>query len=407
MPSYAALLGHQPALSIAELAARLPDLTPGHLFDHQYFVFETSAELGQDFLSTLGGTVMLAKKVDMPIAKDLSNLPNLLVSEVMNIRGKVTFGLRFCGVNPAKGHELLRACKKLLKKDHNMSSRYIGNEREPAKAIQLHDEGMLNRKEGCELTVLVEKDTHWIGRTVGAQDVKGYTQRDIGKPVRDTTVGLLPPKLAQILLNFGWFLATGGNATATLKDCTVLDPFCGTGVIPLEAMLRGWHVLASDVEIKAKNGCTKNVEWMRKTYDIFKKDVDVTVWKHDALEPFDLATMPTMIVTEGTLGRTLKDRPTLKQTDLFVKKLETLEEKFLLNCKATLPTVPIVMTWPVWYSSKRPVFLDAMPDLARKAGYQLVLPPHTKPSYEGRFSLVYRRPDQFVGREIVLLQPRK
>jgi hypothetical protein len=39
--------------------------------------------------------------------------------------------------------------------------------------------------------------------------VNAYAKRDMGKPVRDTGVGLLPPKLAQILLNFGSWLVHG------------------------------------------------------------------------------------------------------------------------------------------------------------------------------------------------------
>lgn len=402
MFSYAALLGHQPALTKAELAARLPDIHFGHTFDGQYAIFETAQELDQEFLDSIGGTILIARKLDAQ-PKSLDDIPNVLSQELTKTKGKATFSLRLHGVSSSDGRQLFRACKNLLKQQ-GKPSRYIGNEHEAAKAIQLHDEDVLDPKHGCELMILRDKEHRWIGRTVAAQNVKAYTLRDIGKPVRDTTVGLLPPKLAQMMLNFGQYLLTqkGGKVP---KQPTVLDPFCGTGVIPLEVLHRGWHALASDKELKAVNGCRKNIEWARKTYKILKKDSEDTVWKQDATEPFELKNLPDIIVTEGSLGPALRSRPMLKDAERITKSMERLEMNFLENCKKTLPGVPIVMMWPVWYTQKRPTFLTKVFEACHALGYRPVLPPHTSPNVDGRFSLVYRRPEQFVGREIVFLLP--
>jgi tRNA G10 N-methylase Trm11 len=400
MHSYAALVGHQPLLSKAELGAVFADLTPGPTYDNQYYIFSTATEIDQALLDTLGGTLMIAKRVGQPI-NDISEIPALLCAEVATMKGKVTFALRFAGITPAKAKDLYRQCKQALKQK-NISSRYVGSEREAAKAIQLHDEGLLDPKKGCEILVLQDEENGlWIGRTVAAQNVKAYTLRDMEKPVRDLTVGLLPPKLAQILLNFGAFMAKKN------KDVIVLDPFCGTGVIPMEALLRHWNVLASDNAQKAVGGCEKNIEWTRKTYKIAKKDVDCTVWKQDATKGFELKQKPDIIVTEGTLGPNLKSRPTVKDAERLLKNAEELETKFLQNCAKTLPGCPIVMIWPVWYAQKRQLLLEKVVTAATEAGYRMVLPPHASPSVDDRLTLIYRRPDQFVGREIVLLQPKK
>ncbi len=260
--------------------------------------------------------------------------------------------------------------------------------------------------------ILQEKNHLWIGRTVAAQNVKAYTLRDIGKPVRDTTVGLLPPKLAQILLNFGEYLvasmkSAGGNTRAGSK-ITVFDPFCGTGVIPVEALLRGNTVLASDVSLKAVNGCEKNIEWARKTYKIAKKDLASTVWKQDATKTFDLTkTVPDMIVTEGSLGPALLSRPNVKDIDKFVRNADDLTAAFLKNCKASLPQTPVVMTLPVWYAQKKMTPLKKIAATITECGYRSVLPPHVNGWLPDRLSILYRRADQFVGREIVLLIPKQ
>lgn len=408
MHRYAAFLGIHPNLSIAELAAVLPDFQKGPL-SGQLLMFSTAQELDQKFLNRLGGTVLIAKQLTSS-AVTLDDVPTLLGAELKGVKGKAVFALRFTGVSPNRAKNLYRACKDKLKQQGN-SSRYVGSERDPAKAIQLHDEGLLDPKSGAELLIMQPQKTSeknsqdtenmWIGRTVAAQDVKAYTLRDMEKPVRDTMVGLLPPKLAQMLLNFGTFVA-GKD-----KGVTVFDPFCGTGVIPLEALLLGWNVLASDLSLKAVNGCEKNIEWARKTYKIAKKDVEATVWKQDATKAFELKEKPDMIVTEGTLGPPLTDRATVKDAEAHCKQAEDIVGRFLANCAETLPGVPVVMILPVWYAQKKIIHLQKVWDVITKLKYRATLPPHTDPSVEGRFSLLYRRTDQFVGREIVLLKPAK
>ena len=83
------------------------------------------------------------------------------------------------------------------------------------------------------------------------QDIESYTKRDRERPKRDAKVGMLPPKLAQIIIN----LAAGQLPEEKLQNIcdiplgepiprrllgqTVLDPFCGTGVILQEASADG------------------------------------------------------------------------------------------------------------------------------------------------------------------------
>lgn len=416
MPSYAAFIGHQPHLSLAELAATVPGFVLTSCIERSVVIFESKMELGPGFLDMLGGTVVLAQQIEGKF--DLDGIPDLLAEQTREVPTKVTFSLRAAGTDRNKVRDLFRLCKKRLKKA-GKSSRYVGNERDAAPSIVLRTQGLLNGKEGCELCMVqVDEKTLWVGRSVAAQDVNGYTKRDMEKPVRDTTTGLLPPKLAQILLNFGVWLVSakaapapetkkGAKAPATI----VYDPFCGTGVIPMESMLRGFSVLASDKSEPAVKGCSKNIEWVRKHYNITKQKLPASVWKQDATKPFETAQMketgiPTLIVTETTLGPNLRARPTVKDAQKFRSEVEKLEIAFLQNAAETAPGAPIVCTFPVWFTSKGPVFLDRIWEALDKAGYQAVLPPSVE-MLQGRMSLLYRRPEQFVGREIVLLRPKK
>ena len=401
MHRYAALVGNNPNISIAELAAVFPDFERGTLYGAQMMTFTTKVDISTQMFNRLGGTVLIAKCVT-EAAVTLADIPALLKTELAGVKGKATFGLRCVGVPTGQVRELYKECKNSLRAS-GVSSRYIGNERDAAKAVQLHDEGLLDPKSGCEIVILQDKGTLWIGRTITAQNIKAYTLRDMEKPVRDTTVGLLPPKLAQVLLNFGAFLAKATDAKP--GTVTVFDPFCGTGVVPMEAMLMGMNVLASDVAEKAVKGTEKNVEWLRKTFKIAKKDIESLVWKQDATKTFAQKEKPAMVVTEGTLGPALKIRPTVKDAETYCKKAEELTAAFLKNVSETLPGTPVVMTLPIWYAQKKMIHLEKLWDRLPALKFRPVLPPHANPAVEGHFSLLYRRNDQFVGREIVLLAP--
>ncbi|MDO8648798.1 MAG: RsmD family RNA methyltransferase [Candidatus Peregrinibacteria bacterium] len=412
MNSYAAFLGHQPHISTAELAAVAENFSLTKTIFKNIILFESSEDLTPEKLSNLGGTPYIAKRITEE-SLSLEDVPQLLGNELSAVKGKATFSFRTFGLRKPELHSLYRNAKTYLKKK-GRPSRYVGSENKLTPAVLLHDAGIVDGSHGCELTIIRDGDALWIGRTICAQDVDAYTKRDMDKPVRDTTVGLLPPKLAQMLLNFGeWMAKSTGNpklapVTGKKKNppLLVFDPFCGTGVIPMEALLRGSTVLASDLSLKAVNGCEKNLDWLRKEEKILKKDVPSTVWKQDAQKPFELKEKPDIVVTETTLGPPLTKAAPLREAEKMKNEVERIEAGFFENAAKTLPGVPVVCIFPVWFHSKGEVRLEKIWTLLGKLGYQATLPPGIKPDTPGRLSLTYRRPDQFVGREIVILKHR-
>ncbi len=404
--SYCAFLGNHPAISLAELHASVPGFAFKRMIGTSIAIFETEAELKMKQLTNWGGVFLLAKKVSSDSAT-LKDIPHIITEENTSVKGKVTFSLRAYGVQKSVVHALYRDCKIALKKG-GRAVRYVGNENKPAVSALLHDTGIVEGKKGCELVLLGDKDFLWIGRTVAVQDPDSYTQRDMEKPVRDTRVGLLPPKLAQMLLNFGEWIVRSENPKAK-KTLVIFDPFCGTGVIPMETVLRGWPIFASDMSLKAVNGTEKNLEWLRKIKDIKKRDVPSVVWKQDATKPFELKEDIDVIVTETTLGPSLTDRPTAKDAAKMRTECEAIEIGFLKNAAATLPGVPVVATFPVWFLKTGSLFLEKTWKEIHDLGYRAVLPAGVASDHPTHPSLLYRRPDQLVGREIVILKhsPKK
>ncbi|OGJ59320.1 hypothetical protein A3D11_03175 [Candidatus Peribacteria bacterium RIFCSPHIGHO2_02_FULL_49_16] len=407
MFSYAAFLGHQPHISIAELHAVVPDLHMQRHLDSHWIIFESAMDIEQEVFRFWGGTIILAKQITTDDIV-LEDIPLLLANELRSGKGKVIFGLRTENIARKNIKKLYRDCKEHLR-SKGRSSRYVGNERAPAAPVLLHDQEMIGNKSGCELVLLNEENHLWIGRTVAAHDPDDYGYRDMEKPVRDTRTGLMPPKLAQIMLNLGWWLCGRTKSGPP----TILDPFCGTGVIPMEALLRSWPVIASDLSLRAVNGCTKNMDWFRKEEGIPKKDVPSAVFKHDARKPFDFSKIrdtdlrdgPDIIVTETSLGPPLEMRAAQRDALKHRTENEKLQKEWLKNAMECLPDVPLVCTFPVWYLRTEPLFLEQIWKHLDNIGYKVIAPPGGQENLHGRPTLLYRRPNQFVGREIVMLRP--
>ncbi len=118
---YAAFLGHQPLISIAELSATISDFSLEKILNDHIALFETKEELDQEFLDELGGTILLAECITEE-ALTFNDIPQVLVNEVSSMRGKITFSLRTHGVPKGVIRTLYRQCKNALRAK-NTSSR--------------------------------------------------------------------------------------------------------------------------------------------------------------------------------------------------------------------------------------------------------------------------------------------
>lgn len=401
MNEYLAILGHQPHISLAELAATIDGFSLRKRLKEDVVLFSGAQQVDQSWFHALGGTVLMAQKRTM--IESIDEVFAVLERELGEPDSKKTFSFRCFGVPKKVVRSLYHDAKKYLK-NAGFSVRYVGADGTPVLPVVLHDERLLDGRKGCELVVVATEEGLWVGRTIAAQNVKAYTRRDIDKPVRDTQVGLLPPKLAQVMLNLGlWLLQQIPESRQQSTDAiTVFDPFCGTGVIPMEAFLRGFTVLGSDISDKAVADSTLNLNWVQ---DIYKTRGTWDVMQHDARVPFGaLCTSADVIVTETSLGTPLMFRPKKAQAEALREENEALQQAFLQNAATSLPSVPIVCTWPFWRAKEGNVYLQQTPSVLTKLGYQLVAPPH-RTEHTHRTSLLYQRPRQFVGREIVLLAP--
>ena len=63
-----------------------------------------------------------------------------------------------------------------------------------------HQPFLDNAKKETDFNFIFAEDKTFFGHTIFVQDIYGYSNRDYGK-LRDMNIGMLPPKLAQMMIN--------------------------------------------------------------------------------------------------------------------------------------------------------------------------------------------------------------
>jgi tRNA G10 N-methylase Trm11 len=408
MNKYAFILGRNPELSIAELGASLREISVTPQKAAVFFSGELP-EAPQDFLNRLGGTVEILEifEENLPQADILKVVEKFLLEQCRTHAGKCAFALNLWPEN--KKSQVLKFLLPRLKKSlraNGISANFMNKNFQNVSPVFASKQGLIGRKTNIGVFDIGDGKVS-LGFTVALQDFEAYSKRDYGKPFRDPAVGMLPPKLAQIMVNLGsspQLLTTNYlPAGQAGKPQTISDPFCGTGTILMEALLMGYDVIGSDKDARLVDGAQQNIDWLRKAFQknvhvhtkaqLFQKDTTALVKTDIALE------QPFAIVTEPYLGPALISFPAEKFLEKLTGELENLYIDFFASMAKWLPKkTPVVFVFPYW-KKKGSARLHLAPPLVAKIealGYSKTtfVPLQTT-------SLFYDRPDSIVGREIV------
>ncbi len=386
------ILGRQPGLSIAELESTVgPKSIQSVGKDYAIIDCDPDELLQQE----LGGVIKIAEIVttirSLKWGRVFSTASDKITRYMIGIAegtdNKLELGLSAYGlfVTPRQISELSFAIKKKLKATGYSVHVSLSKELVLNSASVIHN-GLTGRL-GAEFLLVAGQQETYIARTLSVQDIDRYSKRDFSRPKRDTVVGMLPPKLAQMMLNLA--KATPGR--------TVLDPFCGTGVVLMEAALKRTNIEGSDIDPKMIEYTKENLEWLSKEYgiEIDMKELvctDATTHKWHHVD---------CVVSETYLGRPLSYQPKSEALEQIVDECNALVTKFLNNLRPQLgPESRCCIAVPAWNSPKGLVHLPVVGQLD-SLGYRRVEFLHT--NFD---QLVYRRPDQIVARELLVLTPK-
>lgn len=167
-----------------------------------------------------------------------------------------------------------------------------------------------------------------------------YALRDYKKPYRDAKLGMLPPKLCQMMLNF------------VSNKSFIYDPFCGTGSLLMEAVLMGVkNVYGSDLLNANIDGTKKNLFFTSRKFQL---DFNSDVFQHDVNNDFNIQFSPTAIVTEGFLGSPLHGNEPESFLRAQMHIVFDLYLKFFINIFSKLQAgSEIVMCFPIFKDIER------------------------------------------------------
>ncbi len=405
-----AIFGREPTLSAWELL-RLTHATSVPVLTRELAVLPLPAELTAAQLQRRSGGLIKVGIVHGEVA-DLSALERILGKQWPDLipagsTARIAFGgsAYDAGTTPSRafrrdlGSMLQRLKRDIV--DTGRAARIVVS-REPALSAAALTQGKILER-GFELLVLCHPDGLAWGTTLAMQDISAYGNRDVGRPARDTVSGMLPPKVAQVMVN----LSQVGKAEK------LLDPFCGSGTILQEAAILGvQHLQGSDISAKAVADTEENLAWL--TRHVPNSSVaEIAVRELDAAQlvraygssAFDV------VVTEPYLGPPQRGTPQGRVLLPLVSALSRQYATWLQSVANVLkPNGRAVMVWPFYRVEPHGYFLQ-LQKAAHDAGFAFITPPkqlldaawfRSTP----RGSVLYSRPDQIVGREIVVLQKR-
>ncbi len=243
---YIFILGNCPELAKEELKSllRFNEL----LFKPPVLVLETDANIPFD---RLGGTVKAGEVISDSIISELKKFP------------KVDFGVSTYG---EKLPNLVAIKKELVAS--GIKARFV------------------LPKEGTELSSVVIKKQMLVeflvaygftAKTIWVQAFEDWGKRDYGRPQVEAHIGMLPPKIARMMIN----VSQGKN---------ILDPFCGVGTILMEGCELGLKMTGSDFDLRQVERSKENLASFNMTADVFVADARKVDVHYDA------------IVTETDLG---------------------------------------------------------------------------------------------------------
>ncbi|MFA6131274.1 MAG: methyltransferase domain-containing protein [Patescibacteria group bacterium] len=234
---------------------------------------------------------------------------------------------------------------------------------------------------GAEFVLLVTKDKLFIGKTDTVQNFEAWSHRDFDRPARNAKQGMLPPKLARMMVNLA----------GDISDKVIFDPFCGSSTVLMEAGLIGCKkMIGSDINPQAIKDSEENLAWIGEQKELSPYSLFVSAAKnieaHIEKESVDI------VVTEPFLGRPRTGYEVEETLQATIRDLNSIYRESFPAIKQILkPGGILVVTFPVHCIGKKRFETKGL-EIMKELGFDL-----------GDFpeNILYQRDDQFVGRHIL------
>ncbi len=389
-------LGREQRLALAELSHCLPNVTAVAGTDRIVLVRAATALPTDELQARLGGTVkigqILRRSAPATYQRDLLTEIEAYLHESDGRH----LGLSFYGQTLSAGQRN-RVSLKLKRKlqAHGRRVRFVFAEQPVLSSVVVSSQLL---KRGREFSLIGCGNELLIGYTLTCQPWRQWSHYDYGRPERDPERGMLPPKLARMMLN--------------LADCDakteVLDPFCGIGTVLQEARRIGVaRAIGFDRDPLAIQATLANMAWLEHQPLANLPAVEVARLPLEDVTgqlPHKVAT----IVTEGNLGPAALPRMSPNDRLIAFRQLQQDYGRWVKILQMLiLPQGRIVLALPVLLKPLATIDIGQLVQTTKLKLEDLVpIMWQHHPAWQGQSAahqITYARPGQIIGRQIIRL----
>ncbi len=217
------------------------------------------------------------------------------------------------------------------------------------------------------------------------QNINFYSQIDFDKPVSGMQVGMIPSKLANIMINIGVV-----NSGIPSKNVNIYDPFVWFGTIWFVCNWLGFNFIWSDINITPAK---QNFKWWQKTSSFDPKKL-FKLYKHDVREKFSKNFLKSvnLIVSEWYLWPVIRKNTNNKQFLDNQNKIFDLYTNFFENVFDFWWKINIVITVPYYLNYDWNILQQQLWNYL------------TKNNIKHKFmNTIYKRQGQLVWRQILII----
>ena len=353
----------------------------------------------QENFYKLGWTI---KIFELDFFANIEDIYESILETALNTEWKFKYSLNLFWEKSLKLENILKKTKNLLK-NKSISARYFNKDDwKNLSSAQILGNSIL--KKWFDFNIINLWNIFYFGETLEVQDIDAYSKRDFSKN-RDMQVGMLPPKLCQMMINI-W---------KESKDCeskNVYDPFVWLGTVLIEA-LNMWipQVFWSDLSEKMVDESRKNIsDFISKN---LLKNISFKIEKLNAKfineseilqkEKIDL------IVTEWYLWEIMtKKNISLDRINKQKESLLSIYSKFFENLVKVDFSWRIVICFPFWELNGKFIYFNEILEILNKFCVIENIFKNSEINLSSKSgSLLYKREKQLVWREIFKLKIKK
>lgn len=386
-------------LSVAEIVNFFPE--SNIIFSGSWVLILGNIEKSylQENFYKLGGTI---KVFELDFFANIEDIYESILETALNTEWKFKYSLNLFWEKSLKLENILKKTKNLLK-NKSISARYFNKDDwKNLSSAQILGNSIL--KKWFDFNIINLWNIFYFGKTLEVQDIDSYSKRDFSKN-RDMQVGMLPPKLCQMMINI-W---------KESKDCeskNVYDPFVWLGTVLIEA-LNMWisGVFWSDLNEKMIEESKKNIlDFISKNNlkNISKKFEKLNakfINESSILKENNID----LIVSEWYLWEIMtKKNISLDRINKQKDSLLSIYTKFFENLTKTDFNWKIVICFPFWELNWKYIYFSEILETLQKHCIIESIFENTEFNLATKtWSLLYKREKQLVWREIFKLKIRK